>query len=102
MSSLEVRRGPARERRTFCARSIFSVPLSTLSRNLTRAALIEYLESDMKTMALADLVIDDSVDGDLLLGAILLAQSANPTAMASYFDALAPIGAPGCSSCRGR
>ena len=38
--------------------------MSTLSRNLTRAAVIEYLESDMKTMSLADRVIHDSFDGD--------------------------------------
>ena len=57
----------------------------TLSRGLTNAAFVEYLEADERMAPLAVCLVDDTVLGDTLIDAIMQFKSGNPEALRPYF-----------------
>jgi hypothetical protein len=57
----------------------------SLSRGLTNAAFVDYLEADSRLAPLAGCLVDDTVIGDQLIDAVAQWKSGNPEALRPYF-----------------
>ena len=67
--------------------------MSTLTRDLTHLALIEFLKTDPKTEKLETLLCDNSVDGDTRIDTIAHRGALScVAALKDYFHADAPVG----------
>eukprot|EP00966_Prymnesium_polylepis_P061792 1434104-Prymnesium_polylepis.1 len=57
----------------------------SVSRGMTNAAFVEYLEADARLAPLAGCIVDDTVLGDQLIDAVADWKSGNPEALRPYF-----------------